>query len=146
MSRMSCWGHRPTWLMLAGDVGGAEGVLSGAVYRTDLSVQQGLYTRSVSLSAELDRPVVRTVRRDGGPAPMEAVMWEALQEWPDENAGRRWPPEMGALLALARKHPQEYDEILREERSAAGRSQLLVVPDVFTPDGRVLRGIEALGR
>jgi hypothetical protein len=132
-------------LLLAGDIGGHEAVLTGETYRTDLSVQHGLYTSSVSLTCELDNVVMRTgQRQQGEPRPLESLLWEALQTWPDKDAGRRWPPEMEALLALAREHPQEY-ESLREVCSASGMSRLLVVPDVWTPDGRVLRGIEALG-
>jgi hypothetical protein len=141
----SRWNRYPGWLLLAGDIGGHEGVLTGGAFRTDLSVQQGLYTSTVSLACELDTVVMRAgLRYEGEPAPLESLLWEALQTWPDENAGRRWPPEMEALLALARKYPQEYEN-LREEISASSMPQLLVVPDVWTPDGRILRGIEALG-
>lgn len=143
--RHSLWNQRPGWLLLAGDIGGHEAVLTGDAIRMDLSVEQGFYTSSVSLTCELGQAVIRTgQRQQGGPRPLEALLWEALQAWPDKNAGRRWPPEMEALLALARKHPQEYENLL-EACSASGMSRLLVVPDVWTPDGRVLRGTEALG-
>jgi hypothetical protein len=112
---MPSW-HSRSWLLLAGDIGGHQGVLSGDVFRTDVSVQHGLglYTSAVSVTCELGKAALRTGQRYQGERVMlESLLWEALRTWPDENAGRRWPPEMLALLALARKYPQEY-EILRD--------------------------------
>jgi hypothetical protein len=143
--RYSLWGQRSSWLLIAGDIGGQESVLTGESIRTDLSVQQGLCSQSVSLTCELTDAVLRTgQRQQGGPRPVEAMLWEALQTWPDKDSGRRWPPEMKALLALARKHPQEYESLCEEIYASSG-PQLMVVPDVWAPDGRILRGTEALG-
>jgi hypothetical protein len=105
-----------SWLVLAGDIGGHQGVLSGDVSSTDVSVQQGMFSSSVSLACELDKAVLRTGQRyQGEQVALGSLLWEALQTWPDENAGRRWPPEMLALLALARKYPQEYEHLRESE-------------------------------
>jgi hypothetical protein len=60
-------------------------------------------------SISIDFANIRCNRDEAGP--LEGVMWEALQTWPDETAGRRWPVAMEALLELAGRHPGEYEEI-----------------------------------
>jgi hypothetical protein len=55
-------------------------------------------------------------------------MWEALATWPQPGEdGRKWPPQMQALAALARRHPEEYRELLAEV------TPLVVVFDPWLP-------------
>jgi hypothetical protein len=100
--------YRPGWLLFAGNLG-ADVVIAGQAYGSQAGVRHGMSGTSVSISADLDRPVIHQGR------PLEAMVWEAFQSWPDERAGQRWPPEVLALLALARNHPEEYERLRESE-------------------------------
>lgn len=97
---------RPGWLMYAGSLGGIEGAVAGDAYAVNISVDYERFGgMRVRLDTELSRALV--VQK----IPREQAMWEALQRWPDEQAGRRWPADMEALHELAKRHPEEYAEL-----------------------------------
>jgi hypothetical protein len=102
------------WLLYAGPVIGESSVISGNVRYADLSFSHTAVGSSVRAGLELDRPVL------GYGAPAEALMWKALQSWPDASRGRRQPAELEALLELAGRYPEEYAELL--ERTAVFRA------------------------
>jgi hypothetical protein len=101
--------YRTGWLLLAADLG-QDIVIAGTAHRPDLAVRHGRYGTEVSITAQLTDPVLPVPGR-----PLEEQLWSALQSWPDERAGRRWPPEMRALLTLARNHPAEYEHLRESE-------------------------------
>jgi len=84
-------------------------VIDGLTHSPHLTVRDGMSGISVSISADLARPAIRQGR------PLESMAWEALQSWPGEQAGLRQCPEVRALLALARAHPEEYEHLREAE-------------------------------
>jgi hypothetical protein len=85
-------------------------VIAGEAHSPAVSVRHEISGTGISISADLAGPVIPAQGR-----PLESMLWDALQSWPDERAGRRWPPEVRALLALARAHPEEYEHLRESE-------------------------------
>lgn len=85
-------------------------MIAGQAYSSHVTVRHGMSGTGISISADLADPVVPVQGR-----PLESMLWEAFRSWPDERAGRRWPPEVRALLALARAHPEEYEHLREGE-------------------------------
>jgi hypothetical protein len=102
---------RPGWLVFAGNLGGSDAAVCGEAWAVNLSVEHSAWSHSVRLDAELRDAVMFHGK------PPEQHLWEALQHWPQPGTkdGRRWPAEMEALLALARRHPEEYEELRQGE-------------------------------
>lgn len=105
---MSTWAlPRRLWVLMAGDLRDDEPfVLAGAC--TDFTLSHSLY-RALELSVRMAVPY-RTIQG----LPLDSLVWEGLKHWPDEQAGRRQPAELEALLELAGRHPEEYED-LREK-------------------------------
>jgi hypothetical protein len=125
----------PGWLLFTGNFGSRDTTMSGDVTSFEFSADHRMYGSSYRLTCELGVPV--HARTDQYPG---ESLWPALQSWEAGSPERRWPPEIAALLELARAHPEEYDRLLR-----AGQPLLTAVPDIWRPDGTVLRGTDALG-
>lgn len=112
MTRLST---RYGWMLYASpDLFGGSAI-SGDVLWHEMAMDRSGWGSSLRITAEMAPGVqVRQGRAD-------AAMWEAFQGWPEPGVkdGRRWPPEMRALLALARNHPEEYER-LREGEAVLG--------------------------
>jgi hypothetical protein len=133
----------PGWLLFTGNFGGRDTTLSGDVTSFEFSADHRLYGSSYRLTCDLSVPVLARTERYPGES-----MWAALQSWKAGGPERRWPPEIAAMLELARNHPEEYKRLREAEAAEAeqlARASLAVVPDVWKPDGTVLRGTDALG-
>jgi hypothetical protein len=85
-------------------------VLSGDVREFELSRDWHGFRVTLDLLEETWR---QGQVQDPVPGPLESLMWDALQSWPQPGVrdGRRWPPEMTALLALAERYPGEYAQL-----------------------------------
>lgn len=102
---------RRGWLLYAQpDLFGGS-VVSGDVFSYEMSMDHSRWGSSLRIVTEME-PGVQV--RQG---PVNAALWEALQSWPEPGTkdGREWPPEMRALLALARNHPEEYERLREGE-------------------------------
>lgn len=93
------------WLLYANPEIAKGMVVSGDVMIFELAVDRSAWGSSLRVTCDLAAPVLRQG------VPLESMMWEALQSWPGDKQGRKWPPEMLALLALARNHPEEYERL-----------------------------------
>lgn len=111
MTRMH---FRQGWLLYANPEISKGMVVSGDVMTFELSAERAFGGTSLRITCEL--PYGAALRYGAHGAPLEAMMWDALQSWPQAGKdGRRWPPEMRALLALARNHPEEYEQLREGE-------------------------------
>jgi len=101
---------RHGWLLYAHQDMSGGAVVSGDVMSFELSAERFAGGTSLRLAVELPGEL-----RAG--RPLEQLMWDAFQSWPEPGRkdGRRWPPEMEALLALARNHPEEYGRLREGE-------------------------------
>lgn len=112
------------WLLYAGNLG-QDMTVAGDVLDISLSRERspGGWDSRVQLVASLSQGSILT-GSGNPPEPLENLMWAALASWP--RNGRRWPPQLRALAALARRYPEAYVEALEAETEPPG---LRVVPD-----------------
>jgi hypothetical protein len=106
------------WLLYAIPSMNEGAVIAGDVMGFELSAEHGYGDAAWRVTAEMAPGAQLHTKAPGGSAPgLESLMWEALQSWPESGrkGGRRWPPEMLALLALARNHPEEYEQLREGE-------------------------------
>lgn len=104
------------WLLYANpDISGGT-VLAGDVMQFELSAEHAYGGMAIRVACEM-MPGASIRQGAGSGTSLEALMWDALQSWPEPGIrdGRRWPPEMMALLELARRHPEEYEELREGE-------------------------------
>lgn len=101
--------YENAWILAAGNFLGQPAAVAGPAH-LDLQIQHSVNGPvSVTVRAELGyRPAVF----QGGP--LDDQVWRAVQSWPDEQARRRQPAELEALLELADRHRAEYAS-LREK-------------------------------
>jgi len=101
MSRLRTQGG---WLLYAGDLG----TVAAEVLDADMSMQ----TSTLDVTSYIS-PVRQLVR---GPTEITftARLYEKKMQW-DRNPSGGEPPHMGALLALAHNHPDEYNELRERE-------------------------------
>jgi len=109
---MSRFHYRQGWLLYANPEIRQGMVVSGDVLTFELSAERSFGGMSLRVTCELPGASLRQ-SVPASPRTLEQLMWEALQSWPEPGArdGRRWPPEMEALLELAKRHPEEYEEL-----------------------------------
>lgn len=104
---------RHGWLLYAHPEVSKGMVVSGDVMAFELSAEHAYGGQSLRVTCELYRG---DVRHSMNGASLESMMWNALQDWPEPGKdGRKWPPEMLALLALARNHPEEFERLREGE-------------------------------
>lgn len=104
--------YRHGWLLYAHpDMSGGT-VLTGNVLSFELAAEHAYRATLLRLTAELHADGALRAGQQAD-RPVEQLMWDALQSWPEPGRkdGRRWPPEMLALLGLARNHPAEYERL-----------------------------------
>lgn len=112
MSRLH---SRHGWLLYANPEVSKGMVVSGDVMTFELSAELAYGGTSLRITCEL--PPGAELRHGTHGATLESMMWQALQRWPEPGGkdGRRWPPEMRALLALAQNYPEEYERLRDDE-------------------------------
>jgi len=132
MSRIS---FRYGWLLYVGTLGGGQDdglAVSGDVMDVDVTMERGVqnvHTFSSPYAVTVAGPPEVTVRaRMGGPGTNlirgqteEKALWTALKSWAEPSPGcegRRWPPQLRAMAELARRHPEEYHDLVRTEAAA----------------------------
>ena len=95
---------RAGWLLYAGDLG----LIVADVVDADMSVQSSTLDVTSWVS-----PVRQLVR---GPTEITftARLHEKKMQWDQDPTGGE-PPHLAALLALARNHPDEYNELCERE-------------------------------
>lgn len=98
-------GYRGGWLLYAGDVG----VVAGRVLHADLSVRHSMI--DVTSIASPDRLYVQGTRE----VTLAAELHPENMTWDRPGPSTAVVPNLKALMALARRHPGEYDELREGE-------------------------------
>jgi hypothetical protein len=117
------------WLLYANPELSDGMVVSGDVLSFELSAEQSYGRMAFTVRCEL-LPGAE-LRHSVNGASLEQMMWEALQHWPEPGVrdGRRWPAEMEAALELARRHPDEYGDLVTKNRRRSIPLRLTWKPD-----------------
>lgn len=108
-TRLAAW--RPGKLLFTGDIGGLDGFISATVHRFSIESRRSGPWDAPEITAAFDLSRVEIQH-----GPDDGALWRTLNGWVKENPrDHKWPPDVVALLELARRHPEEYEELREGE-------------------------------